>query len=141
MKKMVPVALLFLFLGSCQESSYEGPRYSQDVNADTWDRDILQAEGPVLVDFYTSNCPYCRKMEPAVESIAKDYPVYKLDAEKHLSLASKHGVMAYPTFLIFKKGEVVARLAGAMPERELRNALQQFPRQERKPQRTKGEAE
>jgi thioredoxin 1 len=117
-----------LLLMGCGEGGYTGPRYSQEVTANTWDARVLRARGPVLVDCYATWCGPCRRMEPVVESIARDHTVYKLDIDQNRSITSKYDVHAYPTFLIFHNGRLAKRLVGMKSERELRAALGRFDR-------------
>jgi thioredoxin 1 len=89
---------------------------------------VIQAPGPVALDFYGESCPPCHAFEPRLERVAGEYtnriPVYRLDAEGDLSLAESLGVTGLPTVLVFKDGEEVERLDGLIREKDLRSAFE-----------------
>jgi thioredoxin 1 len=124
-KASLPIVGALLLMG-CRDAGYTGPRYSQEVTANTWNARVLRARGPVLVDCYATWCRPCRRMEPVVESVARDHTVYKLDGDRNRSITSKYGIHAYPTFLIFHNGRLARRLVGMQSERKLRAALARF---------------
>ena len=82
----------------------------------TFDQDVLQAEGPVLVDFYADWCGPCKMMGPVIHEIAGTYgdriTVGKLDVDAAASIAMRYGVMGIPTLGVFAGGEMVDRLVG-----------------------------
>jgi len=77
---------------------------------------IIQGDKPVLVDFFATWCGPCKAMSPIVESIGKEMlgqaRVLKVDVDKNQALASQYQVQAVPTFILFKKGQVVWRQSG-----------------------------
>ena len=77
---------------------------------------IINGEKPVLVDFYATWCAPCKAMSPIVESIGKELQgkarVLKIDVDKNQTLAAQYQIQAVPTFMIFKKGQIVWRKAG-----------------------------
>ena len=91
------------------------------------DFDGAVASGAVLVDFSAEWCGPCKTMLPVVEKIAADYEgklsVYTVDIDADPEIAARHGVMSVPTFLLFKDGQAVERVVGAMPERELKKRI------------------
>lgn len=84
--------------------------------------EVLESEKPVLVDFFATWCGPCKMMAPIIEQLADDrddIKIGKLDIDESMNIAQQYRVMSVPTFLIFKNGEVVERLVGAVPKNEL----------------------
>ncbi len=97
------------------------------VDDTNFDQIVLQAEIPVLVDFWAAWCAPCRMVAPLVEELAGEYDgrisFVKLDVDQNPKTASKYGIMSIPTLLIFKKGEPVSHIVGFRPKAELKRSL------------------
>ena len=84
----------------------------------SWDQDVLNAEVPVLVDFWAEWCGPCRMVGPTVDAIADEYQgklkVGKLNVDENGDTAMRYQVRGIPMFLLFKGGKVVGQKVGAM---------------------------
>ncbi|HXL03569.1 MAG: thioredoxin [Firmicutes bacterium] len=93
------------------------------VKDGTFKDEVLDANEPVLVDFWAEWCGPCRMMAPVVEQIAEDYSgrmkVAKLNVDENPESAAAYGVMSIPTLILFKNGEAVERFVGFRPKHEL----------------------
>jgi len=92
----------------------------------TFEKDVLEAGLPVLVDFYADWCPPCRMMTPAVEQLATELDgkvsIGKLDVDVNQEIAIRYGVSGIPTLGLFRDGKMIDRMVGypggAAPIRE-----------------------
>ena len=94
-----------------------------------FEKEVLQSDKPVLVDFFADWCGPCKMMAPVVEQLAKELEgkakVGKLNIDENMAIAEKYRVMNIPTFLIFKDGQEKERIVGAVSKNELKNKLEQ----------------
>ena len=88
-----------------------------------WEREVLQAAGPVLVDFWAEWCAPCRMIAPTVEALANEFAgratVGKLNVDENEEIAMRYAIRSIPTLLVFKGGQVVEQRIGAAPREEL----------------------
>ncbi|MFA5144083.1 MAG: thioredoxin [Candidatus Omnitrophota bacterium] len=98
-----------------------------NINDNNFKHEVLDADLPVLVDFWARWCGPCRMVGPIVETIAKKYKgklkVCKLNVDEAPETASSYGVMSIPTLVIFRKGKIVDKIVGAVPKTELEAAI------------------
>ena len=98
------------------------------LTAENFEKEVLQSEKPVLVDFYADWCGPCQMMGPVVEEISNevnDVKVCKINIDEQMSIAQKYGVMSIPTFIVFKNGDVADKKMGAMPKSAVLSMLGQ----------------
>ncbi|KAA0677102.1 thioredoxin TrxA [Roseomonas genomospecies 6] len=93
------------------------------VTDDSFEQDVLKAEGPVLVDFWAEWCGPCKLIAPALDDLAKEYggkvTVAKLNIDDNPGTPTKYGVRGIPTLMLFKNGNVAATKIGALPKTAL----------------------
>ena len=93
----------------------------------SFDKDVLNAEVPVLVDFWAEWCGPCRMMAPTVDQVASDYAgkvkVGKLDVDSNQQTAARYGIRGIPTLLLFKGGQIVEQKVGAIGKPEFQKML------------------
>ena len=97
------------------------------VDDSNFDQMVLQADIPVLVDFWAAWCGPCRMVAPVVEELAQEYEgrisFAKVDVDQNPKTASRYGIMSIPTLLLFKKGEPVSHIVGFRPKAVLKKSL------------------
>ncbi|MGN0321896.1 MAG: thioredoxin [Oliverpabstia sp.] len=95
---------------------------------ENFEKEVLQSDVPVLVDFWATWCMPCKMLAPVIEEIAAEadgYKVGKVDVDQEPELAQKYRIMSIPSILVFKNGKVAASTVGVQPKAALKELLNQ----------------
>ena len=99
----------------------------QEFTDSNFQSEVLDADTPVVVDFWAEWCMPCRMLTPTIEKLATDYDgkvkVGKLDTDANREVSVKHEITAIPTVLVFKGGQVVKKFVGVTQEAEFKAEL------------------
>ncbi|MGH7771798.1 MAG: thioredoxin [Candidatus Binatia bacterium] len=102
--------------------------YIEDVTDGSFERDVLESERPVLVDFWAEWCRPCRTLAPIVETVAKQYAgvadVVKLNVDENPSITQRYGIQGIPTLILFQDGEERERIIGVVGREEISGAIE-----------------
>ena len=97
------------------------------VTDDNFDEQVLKSSTPVLVDFWAPWCGPCRAIGPTLEALAEEYKdrvkIMKMNVDENANVPATVGVRSIPFLALFKKGEMVDSLVGAVPKNKLTNML------------------
>ena len=98
-----------------------------EVTDQTFDKEVLQSEQPVLVDFWAAWCGPCRMIAPTVEALAMEYAgkakVAKMNVDDNQLTPTQYGIRGIPTLLLFKNGKVQEQIVGAVGRDAIENAI------------------
>jgi thioredoxin 1 len=103
------------------------PGTLQDVTDANFQSEVIEADGPVLVDFWAAWCGPCRVVAPVLEDIAAerdDLRIVKLNVDENQQTAAAFEVLSIPTMILFKNGQIAKKIIGAYPKRRLEAELE-----------------
>jgi thioredoxin 1 len=100
-----------------------------EINDGNFDAEVLKSDKLTVVDFWAPWCGPCKVIAPIMEELAEGYEgkvkFTKLNVDDNPTIASKYGIRGIPTLIIYKNGEVVNQVVGAVPKSELEKAIEE----------------
>ncbi len=100
------------------------------LTQENFEREVLDAKQPVLVDFWADWCAPCHQIAPAIEELAHEFDgsatIAKLNVDEEPELARRYGIRSIPSLLFFRSGEAVDQITGVQPKRVLSEKLSEL---------------
>jgi thioredoxin 2 len=116
--------------GKCKTPLYPGSQTGTpvDVSDQTFGSEVLSYKGPALVDCWAPWCGPCKMIAPILDQLASNYAgqikITKLNVDDNPMTASRYGIQSIPTMLLFKNGNQVDKIVGAVPKQEIEQWIQ-----------------
>ena len=100
----------------------------RELTDENWDREVLQAPGTVLVDFWAPWCPPCRMIAPSIDALGAEFQgrakVGKLNVDDNPRVAERYRISSIPTLLVFRGGQLAEQRVGALPKAEIASLIE-----------------
>ena len=104
--------------------------FVKEVSDSSFEKDVLTADKPVLVDFWAEWCAPCRMLAPTVSAVAEHYgdnaTVVKLNVDDNPSTAQRYGIKGIPTLILFREGKEVERVVGATSKESITRMIEKY---------------
>ncbi|MDQ7032049.1 MAG: thioredoxin [Desulfonauticus sp.] len=98
------------------------------VSDSNFETEVLKSEIPVLVDFWAPWCGPCRAIAPVIDELANEYAgqvkIVKMNVDENTVIPGKYGIRAIPTLILFKDGQVIEQVTGAVSKSSLKNMIE-----------------
>ena len=92
--------------------------FAKDITDSNFEKDVLGADRPILVDFWAEWCGPCRMIAPSVEAVAEEYGekagFFKMNVDENMNVPQRYGIRGIPTLILFKGGQEQERIVGAV---------------------------
>jgi thioredoxin 1 len=100
------------------------------ITEDTYQKEVLESDIPVVIDFWATWCGPCKMIAPFIEEMADEYDgkakICKIDVDNNQQIAMQLGIRSIPTVMIFKEGKVVDTIIGAVPKARIVDRLNEY---------------
>jgi thioredoxin 1 len=104
--------------------------FAKQITDSNFKTDVLDAEKPILVDFWAEWCGPCRMIAPSVEAVAEQYEgkagVYKMNVDENMNVPNQYGIRGIPTLILFKGGQEQERIVGAVTREAIAKVVDKY---------------
>jgi thioredoxin 1 len=101
--------------------------HTLEVSSETWQTEVLNYKGLVLVDFWAAWCGPCKIVAPVIDELAKEFAgkikFVKVNTDENQELATLYKIMGIPTLMILKDGSILETMVGAIPKKQIKDKL------------------
>ena len=104
--------------------------FAKDITDSNFEKDVLGADKPILVDFWAEWCGPCRMIAPSVEAVAEEYGekagFFKMNVDENMNVPQQFGIRGIPTLIVFKSGQEQERIVGAVTREAIAKVLEKY---------------